>query len=184
MLTQAQKAQDEFQLEMRRLGIEQLKIKDDEGNVVTGVNLQAMALPEMWLPKLMMRTDDLSNAIFGERVFDVGYKYNPKTLTGISISEITEEEANEYGYNHKVVSDDNLRSLMIKHATATSIRNEAGFAFIKEFETFHMSNEDDLFIRPMKGELLIAALLRDFTEKAYPVMKNILKIENKLEPSI
>ncbi len=184
MLTQVQKAQDEFQVAMKDLGIGLLKIKDDEGKVVSGVNTLAMALPDMWLPKLMMRADDVGCVIVGERVFDVGYKYNQKTLTGISAEEISSEEKEEYGYNTNVISDDNLRRLIIKQVAATSVGNESGFAFLNEFETYHLSNENDTFIRPMDNNLVVAAMLRDFTGKALPVLEKTLRNENSMEPRI
>jgi hypothetical protein len=178
------KAQDKFQAIMREVGIDKLKIKDEEGREVTGVNLQAMALPDMWLPRLMMRTDDVSALLTGERAFECGYKYNKKTLTGIIPHEINEIEAKEYGYSTKILGDDKLIKLIMKHSLMTSVSNLNGYAQLNQFETYHLSDKSDLFVRPMQEELLVASLLRDFTKRAAPMIELALNRANDPEMKI
>jgi hypothetical protein len=178
------KAQDKFQAIMREVGIDKLKIKDEEGREVTGINLQAMALPDMWLPRLMMRADDISTILTGERTFKCGYKYDKKTLTGVMPCDINEAERKEYGYSNKTLDDDELVKLIMKHSLMTSVSDLNGYAQLNDFETYHLSEDSDLFVRPMQAELLVASLLRDFTKRAAPIIELALKRANKLEMKI
>jgi hypothetical protein len=177
-------AQDDFQSIMKDVGYEKLKIKDEEGNVVTGLNVLAMALPDMWLARLMIRADDVARAITEERVFDVGYKYDNKTLTGIVPAELSDEEATEYGYDSKVIKDDELRKIIMKHAVMTSIEVVDGFAFLKEFESYYLKSENDKFVRPMTNDFLVASLLRDFTSRAAPMIEIALEQSKGMEMTI
>lgn len=183
MLLAALDAQDLFQKAMRDLGIDELKIRDEDGKIVTGVNLQAMALPDMWLPRLMMRADDIANLLLGERVFNVGYKYDNMTLTGVAVTEITPKDVELYGYNKNTLADEKLKALIVKHSLSTSVREKGGFAYLNDFETYHLAQENDSLIRPMSGDILVAAMLRNFTARAIPALEKTLSYRSDMEPS-
>lgn len=184
MLSESQKAQDEFQIAIKNLGMSSLNIKDDDGKHVSGINLMAMALPDMWLPKLMMRADNIGRLIVGERIFSAAYMKDNKTLTGIRVCDVEEDIAKAHGYIEKVNEDAELRRLVIKQVVATSILNKDGFAYLKEFESYDISEPNDELIRPMDRNLVVAAMLRDFTEKAYPVLENVINYNSTMEPSL
>lgn len=177
MLTDIGQVRDEFQNLMTDLGIDQLKIRDENKKEVTGVNALALALPEMYLPQLMLRTDNISQALINCRVFDFGYAYDSGTLSGMKATKISQEDKEKYGYSTNVLKDTELAKIIMRHALASSITEDFGFAELKKHEDYSFREDNDLYVRPMEDNFLIATLLREFTEKAMKAVDLVLSKE-------
>ncbi len=176
-------AQILFQESMVNQGLDRLKIRDNLGEEITGINLKAMALPDMWLPQLMIRADNIALFLSKQRMFNVAYIKDSNTLTGMKPVKIPDEESINHHYNKSLVENEGLRVLIVNHALNSAISNNNGFACLHKFIDLSNDIPNSDYVSLMEGELLTASLLNDFTSKAKPVLEQVLSLNpsNKLE---
>lgn len=172
-----------FQEAMVNQGIDKLKIKDNTGEEIVGINLKAMALPDMWLPQFMIRADNVALFLCKQRMFDVAYMKDSNTLTGMRPTDVPDDNVKEYNYQSSIIEGVGLRTLIINHALNSAINNAQGFAKLNKYIDLSNDIPNSEYIGLMNGELLIASLLNDFTNKAKPVLEKTLSLNhsNKFE---
>jgi len=179
-------AQDAFQKQMVELQIDSLKIKDEEGKVVTGMNLRATALPDMWLPQFMMYANDTARLYTlksGEKtIFEVGFEYDNRTLTGVRAVELSEDVTKEYGYTHGLLDNEFIKERILRHTLTKMVASDNGFARLVEPDTFHLADENDKYVRPMPVDLLVASRFREFSLNSDRAFEISLSMTN--EPSL
>lgn len=169
-----------FRDSMEDLGLHEMDAMDENGEVLDGLKLFAMANESFWLPRFALRSNELSQLLFKGPCFDVVFKYDTKNASGFSIEEANDAVKLEYGYPmFEAQISDCLKKRIAKLAIKQCISYKNEHAMLNENVGMYEFKEGDKYLRPLDPEsgLIISIWMSKMPElnKAY---------ENTMKPRV
>lgn len=104
--------------------------------------VQAMCAENAWLPKFMLRTDELAMLLIGSRIWNVAYVADHESFLGFRVDEIDDDVRKRLDSSYADVNVvDNcpfsLQKKLAIHAVETSVDFENGFAEIEPMRGYY-----------------------------------------------
>lgn len=175
-----------FRQSMKDMGLDERRVKDEHGEPLEELTLFAMANEMFWLPRLALRANEISQYLFNAPCFDVVFKYDDSTASGISIDKPSEVIKSNYGYAmFPAPISETLKQKVTALAIKHSIAFDGEYLLLKDNLGMYEQKEGDKYLRPLVSDssLVVSMWMSMLPEldKAYE-RSVVLDANNEMSP--
>jgi hypothetical protein len=163
----------------------QYPVVDEKLRPLKDVTLFDMLDEKLWLPRLALKANEISQFLFDSSCFDIVFKYDKEIAAGYSIEKATEVVKAEYNYPMFTAEiSDSLKDKLIQLSLKESLQKTPAGLALKQAEGMYVKKDNDIYIRPLEPETgLVASLWKDRVSKMDKAYNLIMKkgLEQGLE---
>ncbi|MCF2901838.1 hypothetical protein L1267_15790 [Pseudoalteromonas sp. OFAV1] len=167
-----------FREEMERLGIKDSPVLDENGDVIKDVTLFTMANESLWLPKFVLKANEVSEFIFKAPCFDVLYKLDKDNASGFSLEEPEPAIKSKYGYTlFPVELESSILKRLVRYSLKESLNSHPeGYQLREQLGMYHHM-ENDEYLRPLEPDVgLVASMWEDRLSRLAKAHKKTLEL--------